>query len=192
MENKIKLPENVMLIDAAYLNFAIQDLRGYFESVLKRELQQIDVAELISYLALDSNYAEGESTTQVMFVYDDQSEHLVHCLPSSLKEELDGVAFNSPWGEFVFASVPTADMTTRADILSDLLQIVLDSSDVKRLVVVSHEEYADQVTPLLQTSGTKEAIQFTMQEPAQSDDYRCELLPFPIMQAMGIRGDELQ
>ena len=192
MENKIELPENVILSDAAYLNFDIEDLRGYIEQVLKRDVQQIDVAQLISYLALDADYTEGDTTTQVMFVYDEQSEHLAHCLPSSLKAELDGVAFKSPWGEFVFASVPTAEMTTRADLFIDLLQIVLDSKDVKRMLVISHEEYADQVRPLLQTAGAKDAIQFTMQEPEQDAAFRCELLPFPIMQAMGIRGDELQ
>ena len=52
MDEKIKLPENVMLIDVAFLNFAIQDLRLYFEEVLHRELQVIDFSQLICFFAL--------------------------------------------------------------------------------------------------------------------------------------------
>ena len=42
MDEKIKLPENVMLIDVAFMNFAITDLRLYFEEVLHRQFHVID------------------------------------------------------------------------------------------------------------------------------------------------------
>ena len=42
MNEKIKLPETVMLIDAAFLNFVIVDLKKYFENQLNRNQQQID------------------------------------------------------------------------------------------------------------------------------------------------------
>lgn len=41
MENtRIKLSETVMVIDAAYLNFVINDLKKYFEPLLGRSLQR--------------------------------------------------------------------------------------------------------------------------------------------------------
>ena len=41
MDEKIKLPEIVMLVDAAFLNFIVSDLKRYFENVLNRPLQEI-------------------------------------------------------------------------------------------------------------------------------------------------------
>lgn len=56
---------------------------------------------------------------------------------SDLKEELNGVAFTNQFGEFSFASVPCADMVSREDLYLDLLHIVLDSADVKKLILIS-------------------------------------------------------
>ncbi len=36
---QIKLSETVVLIDAAFLNFVITDMKGYFEETLRRSLQ---------------------------------------------------------------------------------------------------------------------------------------------------------
>ena len=49
MDEKIKFSSNVILIDAAFLNLVITDLKKYFERTLKRELQEIDLSELITY-----------------------------------------------------------------------------------------------------------------------------------------------
>ena len=35
---QIKLSETVVLIDAAFLNFVITDMKGYFEETLRRSL----------------------------------------------------------------------------------------------------------------------------------------------------------
>ena len=43
---QIKLSETVVLIDAAFLNFVITDIKGYFEKTLQRSLQEIDLSML--------------------------------------------------------------------------------------------------------------------------------------------------
>ena len=43
MDEKIKFPSNVLLIDAAFLNLVVTDLKKYFEKTLMRELQEIDL-----------------------------------------------------------------------------------------------------------------------------------------------------
>ena len=53
MDKKIKLPEIVMLIDAAFLNYVVSDLKSYFEKILNRPLREIDLSLLTTYLALD-------------------------------------------------------------------------------------------------------------------------------------------
>lgn len=106
MDEKIKLPEIVMLVDAAFLNFIVSDLKRYFENVLNRPLQEIDLSLLTTYLALDAGIEGGDNKVQLLFVYDQDSSNLAFCNPSDLKKELDGVAFSDQFGEFSFAGVP--------------------------------------------------------------------------------------
>ena len=55
MDKKIKLPEIVMLIDAAFLNYVISDLKRYFEKMLNRPLREIDLSLLTTYLIISPN-----------------------------------------------------------------------------------------------------------------------------------------
>lgn len=57
---QIKLSETVVLIDAAFLNFVITDMKRYFEETLQRSLQEIDLSMLTTYLTLDAGIAEGK------------------------------------------------------------------------------------------------------------------------------------
>ena len=178
---QIKLSETVVLIDAAFLNFVITDMKGYFEETLQRSLQEIDLSMLTTYLTLDAGITEGKNEVQFLFVYDKDSSHLAHCHPSDLEKELNGVAFKSPYG-----------MVSREELFLDLVAIVSDSADVKRMIVVSfNEEYGKKVTDALHEVKGKEIIQFRMNEPEASVEYKWDMLAFPVMQALGIRADEL-
>ena len=189
---QIKLSETVVLIDAAFLNFVITEMKGYFEETLQRSLQEIDLSMLTTYLTLDAGITEGKNEVQFLFVYDKDSSHLVHCHPSDLEKELNGVAFQSPYGEYSFASVPSEGMVSREELFLDLVAIVSDSADVKRMIVVSfNEEYGKKVTDALHEVKGKEIIQFRMNEPEASVEYKWDMLAFPVMQALGIRADEL-
>ena len=189
---QIKLSETVVLIDAAFLNFVITDMKGYFEDTLQRSLQEIDLSILTTYLTLDAGITEGKNEVQFLFVYDKESGRLVHCRPSDLEKELNGVAFSSQFGEFSFAGVPCEEMVTREELFLDLLGIVSDSADVKKLIVISfNEEYGDKVRTALNAVKEKEVIQFRMSEPDGVVEYHWEMLAFPLMQALGIKGDEL-
>ena len=190
---QIKLSETVVLIDAAFLNFVITDMKGYFEDTLQRSLQEIDLSILTTYLTLDAGITEGKNEVQFLFVYDKESGRLVHCRPSDLEKELNGVAFQSPYGEYSFASVPSEGMVTREDLFLDLLSIVADSADVKRMIVISfNEEYGKKVADALNEIKDKEVIQFRMNEPDAPVKYKWEMLAFPVVQALGIKADELQ
>ena len=179
---QIKLSETVVLIDAAFLNFVITDMKGYFEKTLQRSLQEIDLSMLTTYLTLDAGITEGKNEVQFLFVYDKDSSHLVHCHPSDLEKELNGVAFQSPYGEYSFASVPSEGMVSREELFLDLLAIVSDSADVKRMIVVSfNEEYGKKVTDALHEVKGKEIIQFRMNEPEASVEYKWDMLAFPVM-----------
>ena len=189
---QIKLSETVVLIDAAFLNFVITDIKNYFEKTLQRSLQEIDLSLFTSYLTLDAGINEGKNEVQFLFVYDKESRHLQHCQPSDLQEELNGVAFQSPYGEFSFAGVPSEGMVWREDLFMDLLSVVSDSVDVKRMIVVSfNEEYGKKVTDVLQGLKGKEVMQFRMNEPEIPVNYKWDMLAFPVMHSLGIRAEEL-
>ncbi len=189
---QIKLSKTVVLIDAAFLNFVITDMKKYFEATLQRTLQEIDLSMLTTYLTLDAGIAEGKNEVQFLFVYDKESGNLVHCQPSDLEKELNGVAFQSPYGEYSFASVPSEGMVSREDLFLDLLSIVADSADVKKMILVSfNEEYGKKVTDALNKVQGKEIVQFRMNEPETPVAYQWDMLAFPVMQALGIRADEL-
>ena len=68
MENtRIKLSETVMVIDAAYLNFVINDLKKYFEPLLGRSLQRADLALFTMCLAMDAGVKEGSNDVQILW-----------------------------------------------------------------------------------------------------------------------------
>ena len=75
---QIKLSETVVLIDAAFLNFVITDIKNYFEKTLQRSLQEIDLSILPTYLTLDAGITEGKNEVQFLFVYDKEADQLVH------------------------------------------------------------------------------------------------------------------
>lgn len=187
-----------MIIDAAYLNFVINDLKKYFEPRLGRQLKKADLALLTICLAMDAGLKPGQNEVQILLVYDEKTSSLPDCVPSDLQKELDGVAFNSPFGEFSFLSVPSEGYVSLRDLYLDLFQIVLNSGDVKKLIAVPFcEEYGEDVNGIIReyTSGNpesgKEIIQFLMERPAVTAGYRCELLGYPLLTALGIKSVDL-
>lgn len=190
---KIKLSETVIVLDAAYLNFVISDLKKYFEPMLGHSLQTMDLSLFMMYLAMDAGIQEGKNDVQILLVYDEPSKKLLHCTPSDLKQELDGVAFNSPLGEFSFLAVPSEGFVSRGELFLDLLQIVQSSSEVKKVVLASfNEEYGEEVEKTLKDFTGKEVIQFRMEEPSSPAAYRWEMLGYPLMSALGIKSEDLE
>lgn len=203
MENaSIQLAENVILIDAAYLDFVIGDMKRFFEPRLGRELKSVDLSTLVQYLAMEGEVEKrADNEVQVLLVYDGTSGKLSHCVPSDLKGELDGTAFRSPLGEFCFLSVPSEELVGRGDLYLDLLQIVLNASEVKKLILVPFDrEYGEGVSKTLhqyvETDGgadrDKDVVCCQMEEIVLPSPCRWKVLGYALMLALGIRSEELQ
>lgn len=191
MSEKVQFPETVILIDATYLNFIIADVKSNFEQMLQRPLQEVDLSTLLTFLALDASITPGKNDIQVLLVHDEATTTLNHCRPASLKEELNGVAFSNQLGEFIFSSISPEEIATRQELYLDLLKITSESEDVKKIVLVAfEEEYGKELSAQLSTTK-KQLVRFTMFQPEQAADQQTEILAYPIMQAMGIKGDEL-
>lgn len=193
MDKKIKLAETVFLVDTAYLNFMLVNLKGFLENQVNRKLSDISMADLFTYLALDAGLKEGEKVIQIILVADDSSSRIKFAIPSDLKKDLDGVAFDSSLGEFAFASAFTEGMVSREDLFLDILNIVTESKDVKELIVLSFDdEYGGKVFEKLNDKDLDKTVtQFRMREPEKEVNYKWDMLVFPLMKAFGIEGSEI-
>lgn len=192
MEQKAQFNETVMLIDASFLNFVVNDIKKAFEGMLNRPLQTVDLSELMTYLALDAGVVEGEKQIQVILIYDKDCTKLVNCNPSGLEKELNDTAFKNQFGEFCFNSFQPEDMATLEQLYLESLKVVGEAKTVKRLILVSNNElYGEKVMNSLPEREDMEVIQFRMNEPERQISTHWELLIYPVMQALGIRGDEL-
>lgn len=194
MEKKIKLAETVILVDAAYLNFMLVNLKGFLEQQVSRDLSAVSMADLLTYIALDAQIQEGGKAVQVILISDESTLKLQNAEPSDLKTELDGVAFKSTIGEFMFSTAFTEGLVSREELFLDVLEISLESEDVKKLVVLSFDdEYGDAVLDKINKEGLKkEIIQFRMRELTQKVAFKSENLVFPLMKAFGISADEIK
>ena len=200
MVDNIKLAENVILVDVASFNAVVQGMKKYFEMQLGHPLQDIYIEEWATYLALDSGIRGNDNQIEVLFVYDGQASSLLHCGPSDLKNDLNGVGLASHLGEFSFTSVSSEGFVSRGNLYLDLLAIALNAADVKRLTLVpSVEEYGDKLADVLEENlketapeKAKEVYLFSMNEPQHPSACRWDSLGYSVMRALGIKAEELK
>ena len=200
MAENVKLAENVILVDVAYFNDVVKDLKRYFELQLGRPLQNIYVEEWASYLALDSGVRDKDNNIEVLFVQDSQSNRWVHCDPSDVNKDLNGVGYTNQLGEFTFTSVSSEGLVPRANLYLDLLNIALNSADVKRLMLVPFiDDYGAKLMEVLDeylrnadTENSKRLFLFNMDEPAHPLGCKWDLLGYSMMRALGIKAEELE
>jgi len=193
METEIKLPETVFVVDASFLEFATLNLKSFFEQHLGRTLGEIDLSLLFTYLMLDTEISIDDKQVQVLLAYDGETENFSVCSPSSLKEELNGVAFkNEELGEFLFASTTTEGMVSREELFLDLVRVSCENDNVKNIVLLTREdEYSQELRNLIEENKDKNISQFGITKQPLSTTITYFLFAYPAMKAMGIRGDEL-
>lgn len=192
MDKKITLPENIVLIDVEYLNFMLTNMKGFLEQQIGRPLDNISVADLLTCLALDAKVEEGEKEIQVLLLHDKKVANIAYASPSNLQKELNGVAFKSSLGEFVFSAVSTEDLTTVDQLFKDLFEIALDDEKVKKILFVAPEDYDGEILSVVKEKQTnKEICQFRVSQPTMELPYQIDMLVFPIMKAFGVQGDEI-
>ena len=191
--NEMKFAEKVILIDAAYINKVTKDLSQHFSQVIGRKLPKADLPIFLECVAMDAAIQPGENTLQVLFVYDKEQSKMDAFNPSDLKKELNYVAFKSQLGEFQLNTFEPSDMADRESFFLEALKLVADAKEVKHLVVVPSEtEYGNQLPEIFEKVDGKESIHVLgMNPPASSKNYQWEMLGYAVLQALGIRSDEL-
>lgn len=110
-----------------------------------------------------------------------------------MPDELNGTAFrDNNLGEFFFTSISPEDMASSEELYLDLLQILTESSEVKKILLAPSDKI-DKTTLsiLLKEAKGKEITLFSMKKPDHTNDYEWQFIAYPVMQALGIKGNEL-
>ena len=191
--NELKFAEKVIMIDAAYINKVTQDLSKHFGQVIGRELPKADLPIFLECVAMDAAIQPGDNVLQVLFVYDKNQSKMDAFNPGDLKKELNDVAFKSQLGEFQLNAFEPSDMADRGAFFLEAVKLVADAKEVKHLVVVPSEtEYGDKLPEIFNKVDGKESIYVLGMNPLESSDkFRWEMLGYAVLQALGIRSDEL-
>ena len=193
INNELKFAEKVILIDASYINKVTGDLSQHFSQMIGRELPKADLSIFLECVAMDAAIQPGENVLQVLLVYDKEHAKMDAFNPSDLKKELNDVAFKSQLGEFQLNTFEPSDMADREAFFLEAVKLVADAKEVKHLVVVPSEtEYGDKLPEILEKVDGKESIHVLGMNPlAPSKAFRWEMMGYAVLQALGIRSDEI-
>lgn len=192
---KANWSENVIIVDADYVDRVAFDLIVNFERMIGRRIHKADLAKWIDCVALDGGLREGEHDTQVVLIHDKKQAALDNFVPANYDDELNGKAFKDHLGEFTVSSFPVEDITTATDFFLDTVAMVCAQKEVKRVMIIPDAEnralYADLRHTLQGVDDEKRITVFAMQ-PMEGGNFRQEILGYSLMNALGIRAEELK
>ena len=107
-----KWSENVILVDADYVDKVAFDLIVNFERMIGRRIPKADFARWIDCVALDGGIRKGEHETLVVLIHRKGKENMENFTPGNYAEELNGKAFKDHLGEFSISAYPIEDIVT--------------------------------------------------------------------------------
>lgn len=190
MEDNHEWQENVLLIDADYVDRLVFNLSVQLERMLGRRIPKLDIARWIDYLVLDGGLRPGENKTQVLFIYSKEKALLKNAVPSSLPADLDGKSFHDNLGDFFCASFPVEEeIVSRERLYMQSVETLLAASKVSNLMLVPDmESYGHLLKTAL--SKQRKALLF-VNEPVAGFLCPQEILTYSLFAALGVKGEEL-
>ena len=193
-----KWSENVILVDADYVDKVAFNLIVNFERMIGRRIPQADIAKWIDCVALDGGIREGEHETLVVLIHRKDKKKLDNFTPSDYGKELNGKAFKDHLGEFTISAYPIENIAGGEDYFTDALQLITGQKEVKRVMVIPDAENAyiynkvrETLNRLDDDDDPKRITVFAMQ-PMPGGNFRQEILGYSLMAALGIRSEEIR
>ncbi len=197
MNNELKnvrWSKNVVLVDGDYVDSVAFNLTVNFERMIGRRIPKADTARWIDCIALDGGLRSDDNETQVVFIHSKKRTSLENFNPGDYASELDGKAFRDNLGEFLLSSLPTEDDVNGSNLFTESLEVICNSADVKRIMVIPNAETSwDSVRNALHyvDDEDKRITVFAMQ-PMTGGNFRQEILGYSLMSALGISADEIK
>lgn len=187
--------ENIILADADYIDKVAFDLIVNFERMIGRRIPKADMARWIDCVALDGGIREGENDVQVVLLHSNDVSEMDNFTPSRYHDELDGKAFRDHLGEFSITTQEDNDMISKADLFLETLSAVSASVRVKRIMAVPNaddEAFYDSVRHCLRNVGDDKRVTVFAMQPMQGGNFRQEILGYSLMNALGIKAEEIR
>ena len=190
-----KWSENVILVDADYVDKVAFNLIVNFERMLGRRIPQADMAKWIDCVALDGGIREGEHETLVVLIHRKDKTKLENFTPGDYDKALNGKAFKDHLGEFSISAYPIENIAGGEDYFTDALQLITAQKEVKRVMVIPDAESSYIYNKVRETlnrldDDEKRITVFAMQ-PMPGGNFRQEILGYSLMAALGIRSEEI-
>jgi hypothetical protein len=194
-QQETKWSENVMLVDADYVDKVAFNLIVNFERMLGRRIPKADLAKWVDCVALDGGLREGVHETLVVLAHQKDKAQLDNFAPGNYAAELDGKAFKDHLGEFVISAVPIEPIADSEDYLTEALRLVTAQKEVKRVMVIPNAEdpyiYNKVREALNRVDDDEKRITVFAMEPKPGGNFRQEILGYSLMAALGITSDEI-
>ena len=187
--------ENVILVDADYVDKVAFNLIVNFERMLGRRIPKADLAKWVDCVALDGGLRAGGHETLVVLAHRKEKAQLENFAPGDYAAELDGKAFKDSLGEFVISAVAIEEIADSEDYLTEALRLVTAQKEVKRVMVIPNAEdpyiYNKVREVLNRVDDDEKRITVFAMEPKPGGNFRQEILGYSLMAALGINSDEI-
>jgi hypothetical protein len=194
IQEQTKWSENVILVDADYVDKVAFNLIVNFERMLGRRIPQADMAHWLDCVALDGGIRQGDHEIFVALIHDKGKAAMENFKPG-LYADLNEKAFKDQLGEFTISAYPKETIADSDDFFSEALQLIVAQKDVKRVMVIPNAEESsiyNKVREVLHRvdDDNKRITVFAM-EPKPGGNFHQEILGYSLLAALGISSDEI-
>lgn len=187
--------ENIIIVDADYVDSVAFDLIVNFERMIGRRIPVADLARWIDCVALDGGIREGEHQTQVVLIHRKDRKGMENFMPSDYESDLNGKAFKDHFGEFMISSLPIEEIVDETDFLMEIVQAACEQPNVERVMIVPNFEkdgLYDRMRHVLQQVDDDKRITVFAMQPLPGGNFRQEILGYSLMNALGIKSEEIK
>ena len=192
LEN-VRWSENVIVVDADYVDSVAFNLIVNFERMIGRRIPPADMARWVECVALDGGLRQGDHETQVVLLHDKGKRAMENFTPADYSAQLDGKAFKGKLGEFVFGAYPVESLVSKEEFLVDVVSLVCNQKEVKRVMVVPDvDKCYDMLRHALRHVDDDKRVTLFAMQPLTGGNFRQEILGYSLMSALGIKADEIK
>ena len=195
-EKDIKWSENVILVDADYVDKVAFNLIVNFERMIGRRIPQADMARWLECIALDGGLRNGKNETQVVFIHQKAKNEMENFIPGNYANDLTDKAFQGELGEFLLNAYAIEAIADSEHLLIEALMLMCQQKEVKRIMVIPNAEdniiYNKVRETLRHVNDDEKRITVFSMHPMTGGNFRQEILGYSLMAALGIRGDEIK
>ena len=192
LEN-VRWSENVIVVDADYVDSVAFNLIVNFERMIGRRIPPADMARWVECVALDGGLRQGDHETQVVLLQDKGKRAMENFTPADYSTQLDGKAFKGNLGEFVFGAYPVESLVSKEEFLVDVVSLVCNQKEVKRVMVVPDvDKCYDMLRHALRHVDDDKRVTLFAMQPLTGGNFRQEILGYSLMSALGIKADEIK